>query len=65
MIDNERITDADLAARVAVHDEELAKLVKARLRRLRLRAVVAPLPLGDAALPLPPMAAAVTGGTRH
>lgn len=65
MIDDERLTDADLAAQVAAHDPELAKRVRARLRRLRLRAIIAPPPTGEAALPLPPMAAAVSGGAPH
>lgn len=42
MVDNQRLSDAELAARVAAHDPELAKLIRARLRRLRLERLVTP-----------------------
>lgn len=60
MIDDERLSDADLALKVAAHDPELGKLVRARLVRLRLRCIVTPLgPAGDPASQLPAMAAAI------
>lgn len=40
MNDDERISDAELARRVAAHDAELAKQVRARLRRLRLARIL-------------------------
>jgi len=39
MLDNERVSDAELVAKVAAHDHELAMMVRARLKRLRLASV--------------------------
>ena len=40
MLDDPALTDAELAERVAVHDLELAKKIRARLRVLRLARMV-------------------------
>jgi hypothetical protein len=40
MTDDATLTDAELAERVAAHDPELAKQIRARLRVLRLARVI-------------------------
>lgn len=40
MIDNDKISDGEIVRLVQAKDNELAKLVQARLRRLRLARVI-------------------------